>query len=233
MNIPQSIDTNNPPTSNISRWVWRCTESSIAAGQISLLSVLETFCALALYGWLALYFQHQWWLLVSALAAPIILLRSPESKTLGLKWLSIYWKKREKQNQDTTKIEKTFVYISLIITLVFFVWLSTKWLPGHQGWELFLRFFTLSMFGAAMTAAILGSTWVLVEETDVIAIIGVLIFLGIFLIAGFIRNVNYVGWVILIIILFLNLLAIKFSSDSKSIILGTTTIVFSALLVEI
>jgi hypothetical protein len=68
-------------------WVWHSTDASIAAGQISLLSVLETFFALGLYGWLAFHFEHQWWLLISAVAAPIILLRSLESEQLGVKIL--------------------------------------------------------------------------------------------------------------------------------------------------
>ena len=91
MITPESTDTALDASQPTRGWVWHSTDDSIAAGQISVLSVVETFCALGLYGWLAFHFEHQWWLLISAVAAPIILLRSPESKALGVKWLHHYW----------------------------------------------------------------------------------------------------------------------------------------------
>lgn len=92
MITPESTDTALDASQPTRGWVWHSTDDSIAAGQISVLSVVETFCALGLYGWLAFHFEHQWWLLISAVAAPIILLSSPESKALGVKWLRSYWK---------------------------------------------------------------------------------------------------------------------------------------------
>lgn len=65
-------------------WVWRCNDTSLASGQTSLLAIMETLLALAVYVWLGFHFERQWWLLGSAVAAPILLMKSFESKRLGL-----------------------------------------------------------------------------------------------------------------------------------------------------
>ncbi|QQZ30209.1 hypothetical protein HMY34_16370 [Thiothrix subterranea] len=133
-------------------WVRHSTDESIAAGQISVLSVLETFFALGLYGWLAFHFEHQWWLLISAVAAPIILLRSPESKALGVKWFRSYWEKRDKKWSDLSTTKKMFI-IAVPITIGLLTWwLAVLWLPGHEYSELFWRAFALGV--GASTGAV-------------------------------------------------------------------------------
>jgi hypothetical protein len=151
MTTPEQPDTSKPARS----WVWHSTDESIAAGQISLLSVLETFCALGLYGWLAFHFEHQWWLLISAVAAPIILLRSPESKTLGVKWLRNYQQDNREDWQDFSLTEKLLlVGVPFVVTGLLTWWLASLWLSGHEGWELFWRAAALSAIAGAIAIAI-------------------------------------------------------------------------------
>ena len=128
--IPASLPKNMPPR----RWVWHSTDESIAAGQTSVLSIIEIFCALGLYGWLAFHFEHQWWLLISAVAAPILLLRSPESKLFGLSLLQGYWEDQEgsiinfsKKRKNLNQYEKLFARATLLITfLLMFYIISIK-----------------------------------------------------------------------------------------------------------
>ncbi|WP_296676613.1 MULTISPECIES: hypothetical protein, partial [unclassified Thiothrix] len=156
MTHPEPIDTapdTRPPARG---WVWHSTDASIAAGQLSLLSVLETFCALGLYGWLAFHFDHQWWLLISAVAAPIILLRSPESKALGVQWLGSYWEgwNSDREWGDLTLSEKALVIgIPLVVAGLLTWWLASLWLPGYTGWALFWRSFALGAFAFAVAGA--------------------------------------------------------------------------------
>lgn len=119
-----------PETKPVRGWVWHSTDESIAAGQISVLSILETFCALGLYVWLAFHFEYQWWLLVSAVAAPILLLPSHESKKYSLNLLRQYWGANQgsildnsKKRQDISKKEKFTIQIILLITtlLIFYL----------------------------------------------------------------------------------------------------------------
>ncbi len=93
-------DNNNSPADPEKpqlSWVWRCTDASIAAGQISMLAALETLIAVGVYWWLALHFDWPWMAFLSMFAAPILLLRSKESITLGVKLLRSYWDTKEKE----------------------------------------------------------------------------------------------------------------------------------------
>jgi hypothetical protein len=131
MITPESTDTVPDASQSTRSWVWHSTDDSIAAGQISLLSVLETFCALGLYGWLAFHFEHQWWLLISAVAAPIILLRSPKSKALGVKWLHHYWDiKDQTPHPKTEKITSAIIAISLGLLASYLLQKYIPVLPG-------------------------------------------------------------------------------------------------------
>lgn len=126
MITPESTDTALDASQSTRSWVWHSTDDSIAAGQISVLSVVETFCALGLYGWLAFHFEHQWWLLISAVAAPIILLRSPKSKALGVKWLQQYWLKDEDEWKEYTFPEKLIFIVFPYIIVILIGWLLIK-----------------------------------------------------------------------------------------------------------
>jgi hypothetical protein len=137
-------------------WVWHSTDASIAAGQISVLSVLETFCALGLYGWLAFHFQHQWWLLISAVAAPIILLRSPESKALGLDLAKSYWNSDDILRIKKPSISTTFMSFNTSFQIIY--WLGNWGVFGEQQWELFFRSLILAYLSVSIMPGIGAAT---------------------------------------------------------------------------
>lgn len=62
-----------------------------------MLAVAETLLVLLLYVWAAWHYERQWWLLLSAVAAPIILLRSEGSKARGVALLQKYWEAWERE----------------------------------------------------------------------------------------------------------------------------------------
>ncbi|MFA6310381.1 MAG: hypothetical protein WCV99_19675 [Sterolibacterium sp.] len=68
-------------------WIRHWREGSVEDRKTSVLAVAETLVALIAY-W---YFANRWLLLVGAVAAPLLLMRSPSSKKLGRTWLQAYW----------------------------------------------------------------------------------------------------------------------------------------------
>ena len=124
------MDTGSPPPPTPPRaWVWHCSDASIAAGQISVLAVAETFAAVGLYWWLALHFDWPWLSLIGIIAAPMLLLRSPESVEMGVKMLR---RSAEHMRRDPERWE--VVLFNLIVALVsalvtYFV--AVAWLPSH------------------------------------------------------------------------------------------------------
>lgn len=145
---------NNPKDRS---WVWASTDESIEKGQISVLSVVETFLAVGLYIWLAFHFERQWWLLITAVAAPIILLRSEDSKVLGLKWLSYY--KQDVSWSEFSIIKRiilifspltlaSLIFIPLIYDKLFFIkiWLWLFLLLMFLASTLIFCFFMIYMF---------------------------------------------------------------------------------------
>lgn len=121
------------------RWVWFSSEQSLADGQISVLAVAETLISVAVYFWLAQHFERQWWWLLTALAAPILLLRSDESKELGLRWFTKYFN-HGFDERPLTRTETGLMSVSvvmLIITISY--WLASIWLVEYQGWSLLWR----------------------------------------------------------------------------------------------
>jgi hypothetical protein len=59
---------------------------SVAKGRPSLLAIIETIIAIALTATVAIKFNTLMHVIVGSLIAPFLLLRSPESVRLGLKW---------------------------------------------------------------------------------------------------------------------------------------------------
>ncbi|CAD6879946.1 hypothetical protein [Methylomonas albis] len=111
----------------------------MAAGQISVLAVAETLVSVAVYFWLAQHFERQWWWLLTALAAPILLLRSDESKELGLRWFTKYFDPNPNQ-RPLTRTEKGFMTVPAVMLAVTIIyWLTSTWLVEYQGWPLFWR----------------------------------------------------------------------------------------------
>lgn len=68
------------------KWVFWSTRESIDNDIPSVTAIVETIIAVPLYWWIAIYFESYVLLLVSALVAPLVLLRSDRSVLLGVKW---------------------------------------------------------------------------------------------------------------------------------------------------
>lgn len=97
----------SPPPSG---WVWRCTDASIAAEQVSVFAVLETLLAVGVYWALVWRFNWPWMMFISLLAAPMLLLRSDASVALGLRWLDT------SHLQPQLRVQSTKGYIHMSAT---------------------------------------------------------------------------------------------------------------------
>jgi hypothetical protein len=145
------------PTHNVpaSRWVWHCTNESIAAGQISVLAIVEIFVAMGIYWWLVwLLMERVDWRLtfMGMIAAPILLLRSNESIEHGVKLLRAYWSHDEKYfNKKGAWITGL---ISGLATGLIAYWLAKHLLIGYFGGVLFFR--SVVLVAATVAIAVAG-----------------------------------------------------------------------------
>lgn len=104
---------------------------------------------------LAFHFEYQWWLLISAIAAPIILLRSPESKAIGVKGLGNYWDNQYPEWKDLSLTEKVlFRLIPLVTSGLLTWWLASWWLPSHTGLVLFWHSVALNLFAGVVAGVV-------------------------------------------------------------------------------
>lgn len=132
-NTENNSSTPNNPTSG---WVWHCTDTSIAAKQISALAAVEIVLAVGVYWWLTLQFEWPLMAFISMVAAPILLLRSNESIALGVKLLRAYWVPGYKKNISDR--EKIFIFMIIATTTVLVsYWIVTYGLADCIGWSLF------------------------------------------------------------------------------------------------
>ncbi len=131
-----------------SAWVWHSTDASIEAGQISVLAVAEVFAAVGLYWWLSMHFEWPWFSMVGLIAAPMLLLRSPESIELGVEMLHrhIEIKSRRSWKWKPWKVWSTVLIILItgLATALLTHYLALVWLPEYIGWALFWRAAVLS-----------------------------------------------------------------------------------------
>jgi hypothetical protein len=75
-----------PPVARRRAWCFWSTTESIQNEVPSVTAILETLIAVPLYWWIALHVGVVQPLLISALIAPLVLLRSEESVALGIRW---------------------------------------------------------------------------------------------------------------------------------------------------
>ncbi|MBK8452856.1 MAG: hypothetical protein WAQ53_08505 [Thiofilum sp.] len=136
------------------KWVWHSTDDSIEKELISVLSVIETFLVLGIHGWLAFHFERQWWLLITSVAAPIILLKSSKSINLGLNWLYSY-SKGLGNAWDVLILRQKILYgiIKFLASFMVVSGVAYYLLPYYSDWGLFWVAFFLSMFAFAFTLA--------------------------------------------------------------------------------
>lgn len=69
--------------SKSNNWVWRCTEESIEKQQVSTAACIEIAWSVALYWAIWYRFDTHLHLISSLIAAPLLLMRSPESIQKG------------------------------------------------------------------------------------------------------------------------------------------------------
>lgn len=79
-------------------WTWYSSVESVEAGLVSVLAIVETIAASAMYAWIAWRFGTLH-LAISACAAPFLLLRTQRSVSLALHWFHSIFK--PKPNEDS------------------------------------------------------------------------------------------------------------------------------------
>jgi len=121
------------------RW---STPESRDAGQISVLAIAETVFAVALYWWIAIYFDTHLHLVISLLVAPLLLLRSERSIEADVVWFLQDWLGAE--NDDRWSRTKQIVWLGIMTILSFPIswwvcdYLAHSWLEDQTGLTLFL-----------------------------------------------------------------------------------------------
>ena len=72
---------------------WVSSKESVAKGEVSVLAIVETLCAIALVFYLSSHFNTLRWLAIAMCVAPLLLLRTEESTRLGIEWFD-KWRQR-------------------------------------------------------------------------------------------------------------------------------------------
>jgi hypothetical protein len=136
-------------------WVWRSTEESRAAGQISVLAVFETLVCVVLYWVLLLWLGVTWnhWMIL--IATPLVLLRSEQSVALGVKWFSAF------DNSPGIPLRSWkgigVVAVSTMVAGSAGWLLADHWLVGSTGWILFAKAMVVGWVGLNLGLAVAGA----------------------------------------------------------------------------
>jgi hypothetical protein len=72
---------------------WVSSKESVAKGEVSVLAIVETLCAIALVFYLSSHFNTLRWLAIAMCVSPLLLLRTTQSSRMGIKWFN-NWIKR-------------------------------------------------------------------------------------------------------------------------------------------
>ncbi len=97
---------------------WVSSGESVKKGEPTVLAIVETVLAVALYWWIAWYYDTHIHLLVSICVAPFLLLRSQKSTELGATWFLAYWR----ESANITFINSQIKYcIYVLIGLIVFI----------------------------------------------------------------------------------------------------------------
>ena len=118
-------------------WVWRSTEESREAGQVSIFAVAETFVCVVLYWVLLLWLGvtwHHWMILIPT---PLVLLRSEQSVALGVKWFEAYENGPDVPLRSVKGIG--IVGVSFAVAGLVGWFLADHWLVGSTGWVLLAK----------------------------------------------------------------------------------------------
>lgn len=137
-------------------YVWYSSPESREAGQVSILAVGETILSVVAFWALAHWFDMGWLLFTSVILAFLVLLRSPQSITKGLKLFESY----HVPKLVPSKVLLIIIFGSIICTSIPVLWLATEWLDQHFGWAFYWRVFAsiyLTIFACSLTAITLAS----------------------------------------------------------------------------
>jgi len=118
-----------------SRWVWISSDDSIQRGQISLLALLEIPLATAFFWWLSSISPWPWLTLIGLMAAPVLLLRSPESIAAGKAMLQKYMKNKE----VSTGLDWLIMLVGMGLIVGLSYWGTQYFLLELPGWKVFWR----------------------------------------------------------------------------------------------
>lgn len=109
--------------------------------------------AVALYWWLASHFDWPWIAFIGLIAAPMLLLRSPESVERGVEMLGRYWSRKEQIISERERA--VIILISALATGLVVYWLDTSWRPG---WTFYWRATAIGTIANAIAIAITSTS---------------------------------------------------------------------------
>ncbi len=147
------------------KWCWWSTRGSIDNDVLSVMAVVETVVAVAGYWIAALYFDIWLPMTISLLVAPLVLLRSEESVTLGVRWF-LAWQARawddDRAYAALSSPERLWVWLiggaATLLGVAFAYGASVQFLAEAVGWQAFLDgmlvgYGAMVVAGAAAAAA--------------------------------------------------------------------------------
>jgi hypothetical protein len=128
-----------------SKWVFWSTRETINDGVPSVTSIIETVIAVPLYWWISVYFETYLPLLIAATMAPLVLLRSDESTSLGIKWFIEFQKYSWDSKQSHGGPEKTIKFgtgqVAVVVGAACFILIASifvwHFVFGATGWLAF------------------------------------------------------------------------------------------------
>jgi len=146
-NLNSPTDANDPP-----KLVFWSSRESINKQVPSVTAVIETIVATSVYLYAAIYSELYWTLIASAIAAPLVLLRSEESVSLGIKWFS-KWQESWSSPQEITKYSIVVATVSTGCACILSYVLLTIFFTNAEAWKLFLY-----SWAVVWTSICIGST---------------------------------------------------------------------------
>jgi len=133
-------------------WVRWSTPESRAAGQISVLAIVETIVAVALYWWIAFYLDTHLHLVTSLLVAPLLLLRSERSIEAGVDWFLRGSFDAEDYKEWSRPRKNIWLVVIAVLGFAASWWFSSylahSWFEGQTGPLLFAASASIGLIGA-------------------------------------------------------------------------------------
>jgi len=138
-------------------WVISSSSESIEADQISVLATAEVIAAVAMYWWAVSHFDWPWMAFIGLIAAPILLLRSPESIECGVAMLTQYWE-TEKRIRSRLAVGSTFA-ISVLTSGISIFWLFTSSLVNSASYWHLILFLPIAFVYSLSIALLIASVF--------------------------------------------------------------------------